>query len=270
MAFTYCFNTSTIMPQPLLEKIRIAGEAGYRMIELWNDDLTAYCKQGGRLDDVVRALEDNGLEVPSVIALHGWIDTTGEAHRKALDEVKRRMDQAYRVGAKRIIASPCMGKVDMDLAARNYIELLQIGHQMGIMPAMEFLGFVEAIRRIEDAWTIVTQAKDSEATIVMDPFHIFRGGGDWRTFDAIPASQIAICHFNDAPRNPPREQQADKDRVYPGDGHLPLPDMIRTLRKGHYHGAISLELFNPDYWKQDPREVARIGLEKMKAVVEGA
>jgi len=28
-------------------------------------------------------------------------------------------------------------------------------------------------------------------------------------------------------------------------------------------------LFNRTYWKQDPHDVARIGLEKMKAVVEG-
>ena len=27
--FVYCLNTSTIRPTPLLEKIRIAGEAGY-------------------------------------------------------------------------------------------------------------------------------------------------------------------------------------------------------------------------------------------------
>ena len=31
--FLYCLNTSTIRPTPLLEKIRIAGEAGYTAIE---------------------------------------------------------------------------------------------------------------------------------------------------------------------------------------------------------------------------------------------
>jgi hypothetical protein len=31
-----------------------------------------------------------------------------------------------------------------------------------------------------------------------------------------------------------------------------------------------LELFHRDYWKQDPRQVARTGLDKMKAVVQTA
>jgi 2-keto-myo-inositol isomerase len=35
-----------------------------------------------------------------------------------------------------------------------------------------------------------------------------------------------------------------------------------------YQGWLSLELFREDLWKRDPLEVARIGLEKMRAVVE--
>ena len=34
--------------------------------------------------------------------------------------------------------------------------------------------------------------------------------------------------------------------------------------------VLSLELFNRDYWKQDPLEVAKTGLAKMKSAVEKA
>jgi sugar phosphate isomerase/epimerase len=44
--------------------------------------------------------------------------------------------------------------------------------------------------------------------------------------------------------------------------------MISILKDAGYAGVISLELFNPNYWEQDPAEVAGIGLEKMRAVVE--
>ena len=46
--FVYCLNTSTIRPTPLLEKIRLAGQAGYSAIEPWNDEITAYLEQGRR------------------------------------------------------------------------------------------------------------------------------------------------------------------------------------------------------------------------------
>ncbi len=45
--FLYCLNTSTIRPTPLLKKIEIAGKAGYKAIEPWNDEITAYLDQGG-------------------------------------------------------------------------------------------------------------------------------------------------------------------------------------------------------------------------------
>ena len=41
--------------------------------------------------------------------------------------------------------------------------------------------------------------------------------------------------------------------------------MFRTLRAIGFRGHLSLELFNRDYWKEDPLTVARTGLEKMKA-----
>ena len=47
--FVYCLNTSTIRPTPLLDKIEIAGKAGYQAIEPWNDEITAYLDQGGAL-----------------------------------------------------------------------------------------------------------------------------------------------------------------------------------------------------------------------------
>ena len=44
--------------------------------------------------------------------------------------------------------------------------------------------------------------------------------------------------------------------------------MISIVKDAGYEGVISLELFNPSYWEQDPAEIARIGLEKMQAVLD--
>ncbi len=46
MSFTVCLNTSTIKPQPLLEKIRIAAEAGFAGVELWLNDIYEYVGRG--------------------------------------------------------------------------------------------------------------------------------------------------------------------------------------------------------------------------------
>jgi 2-keto-myo-inositol isomerase len=265
--FTLCLNTSTIRPVSLMDKIRITGQAGYEAIELWSDDLSQYESEKGSLDGVVRALKDNGLKVVTLIALHGWMDSVGAEYQKSLEEARRKMRQAAVVGSEYIIASPPRGQVDLNLGAQRYRQLLQIGREHGVKPAMEFLGFVKHVNQIKHAWQVVTEASDPDGTIVLDVFHIYRGGSSLDDLKKIPASRIAIFHFNDAPESPPRKQQTDADRIYPGDGIAPLGDMLKIVKSSGYQGVISLELFNPKYWEQDPAEVARVGLEKMKAVL---
>ena len=261
-------NTSTIRPAGLMDKIRIASETGYSAIELWNDDLTAYEEQGGSLADVKKALDDYGLSVPTVIALHGWLNTTGTEHQEAIEEAKRRMAQAAAIGSTYIISSPPREVADLQLGGKNYRELLELGREFGVKPAMEFLGFVDGVNQVKHAWEVMEVADHPDSTIVLDPFHIYRGGGEIEDIKGIPGEKIAVFHFNDAPAQPAREAQSDADRVYPGDGILDLGQMISILNDAGYTGVISLELFNPTYWEQNPAEVARIGLEKMRAIVE--
>ena len=54
----------------------------------------------------------------------------------------------------------------------------------------------------------------------------------------------------------------------PGDGIVDLKLYCDKLKEIGYDRWMSLELFHPGYWEQDPREVAKIGLEKMTAVCE--
>lgn len=268
-SFTYSLNASTIRPTPILDKINIAGETGYAAIELWHDEIDEHIAQGGTLSELKSALADHGLAVPTTIYLAGWFETTGEEHAKAIEECKRRMEQAVELGAPYIISGPPGGAADYELGAANYHELLEIGEQIGVKPAMEFLGFVEQLNTIEDAMAVMTKAGRDDVTTVLDPFHIFRGGGSVESIAKLTAQQVAVSHFNDVVKDPPREQQHDKDRVMPGDGVFDLKRYVELLAQIGYDGFLSLELFREDLWQQDPRQVARIGLEKMKAVVEG-
>jgi len=72
------------------------------------------------------------------------------------------------------------------------------------------------------------------------------------------------------PPNPPREELEDEHRIYPGDGIFPFSEILTDLKESGYSDFVSLMLYNPDYWEQDPRDVARTGLEKTVTVIEEA
>jgi sugar phosphate isomerase/epimerase len=266
--FTYCLNTSTIRPTPLLDKIRIAGRVGYQAIEPWNDEVSEYLAGGGTMADLRSALADAGLKVVSVIALHGWVTAEGDEYARVLDDCKRRMDQAAALGSPSIVASPPRGVVDLARAAARFGELVRLGRQAGVAPSMEFLGFVDGIKNVASAWSIASNCGEPGATVVADVFHMMRGGGSVDDLLTLPGDRIACFHINDLPAAPDPLEQTDFDRVMVGDGIADLPRVIANLRTIGYRGPLSLELFNKALWAKDPSEVARVGLDRIRALTE--
>jgi 2-keto-myo-inositol isomerase len=267
--FIYCLNTSTIRPTPLLSKIEIAGKAGYEAIEPWNDEITAYLDQGGRLAELKSALSGAGLKVVSMIALHGWITAEGAELERVLDDCRRRMAQAVELGSPYIVASPPQEVVDLGRAGERFAELLALGTTLGVLPSMEFLGFVAGIKNVDSAWAIASKTGDPRATVVADVFHMIRGGGSIDDLLSLSGDRLACFHLNDLPVEPDPLTQRDEDRVMMGDGIADLPRVIANLRAIGYRGPLSVELFNRRLWSEDPLDVARRGLDRVKSLVEG-
>lgn len=269
-SFLYSLNASTIRTTPLLDKIRVTAEAGYRGIELWFDEIEEFVAKGGQLERVADAIQESGLAVPTMIMLRDWWSASAEEYPSVFERCLERIKLAAELKAEFVIACPHREKPDYDLGAQRYREMLEAGIEAGAKPAVEFLGFVEDVTKIEDALRIVEQSDHPQATLVLDPFHVFRGGGSMDTIAKLKPEQIAISHFNDAVDTIPREEQMDPDRVLPGDGHLDLAHYCQLLKQIGYRSWLSLELFREDLWQQDPLDVAKRGLERMQTIAENA
>jgi sugar phosphate isomerase/epimerase len=264
MSFQFALNTSTIRTTPLLEQIRVAAAAGYDGIELWVADVEAHLASGGQLAEVAHALDDADLRRPSMISLRGWCLADEDAWLAASGEIRRRLEIAAGLGVARIVAGPPREEISPLLAAERYRQLLDLSVEYGVPASLEFLGFVPAFATLETAWLVCQLADHPAASITLDAWHLFRGGSESEVVAELPPERISIVHWDDAPAEVPREEQTDADRVMPGDGILDLAGLGRQLQAMGWSGFLSLELFHAGYWKQDPWEVARQGLEKMR------
>lgn len=268
MSFLYCLNTSTIKPTPVLRKIALAARHGYRAIELWINEVYEHVGRGGEVSEITRSLADHGMVVPCTIALRGWGDASDAEYPIQLEEARRRMELAVRLGAPFIVATPPREPTDLQQLTRRYRDLLELGRQIGIRPTMEYLGFVRSVFKLTQAWQIVQDSGAEQATLVVDAFHNFRGGSTPDDLRRVPVERISHYHLNDAPADKPRLEQADPDRVMPGDGILDLGTELAILKEKGYRGAISLELFNRDLWARDPDEVVKLAMERMRSLLE--
>lgn len=268
MSFKFCLNTSTIKPQPLLEKIRLTAEAGFAGVELWINDVYEFVGQGGEVSDVEKAVQDHGLIVPCTIAMRQWGEASDLEYPLMLEEAKRRMELAARLGAPYIVATPPRDPCDLEVLTARYRDLLEIGRQVGTKPAFEYISFFKSAYRLDQAWQVVQNANDDDATLILDAFHTWNSGGTVDDLSVVPADRICHYHIDDADPNIPAGQQTDPDRVMIGDGAIDLRAEVRTLREIGYDGTVSLELFNKSLWQQDPREVLKMGIDRMRALFE--
>ncbi len=117
---------------------------------------------------------------------------------------------------------------------------------------------------------VCVEASHPKACLLPDVYHIFKGGSDFGGLELLHDNAIQVFHMNDYPAEPERAAMKDADRVYPGDGIAPLTDILHMIGGRQRSVTLSLELFNPEYWKQDALEVAKTGLAKMKAAVAKA
>ena len=262
-------NTSTIRPANLETKVAAAAKAGYDAVELWNNDLSAYEKDGKSLEDLGKRVKDSGLAVANVIGLWNCMPPDDADKPETFERLKKSMKQAQQVGAKHIAAVPTPDRPDMDVlwVAKRYAELIDLGREFGLGVAVEFVGFVRGIHTLGQAAAVVAEADRPEASIVADTFHVYRGAGSFGAAKFLSGSIFAIWHVNDVPNQPERFKLRDADRIYPGDGILPLAQLLKDLWANGFRGPLSLEMFNAEEWKKDPAEVAKTGIEKMRGVI---
>jgi sugar phosphate isomerase/epimerase len=274
--FKYCLNTSTIRGQklPFDKELEIAAKAGYSAIEPWAHKIHEYAGAGGNLKDLRKRIADLELTVESAISFFQWIIDDDSRRAKGFEQAKRDMDILAQIGGKRIAAPPAGATrepgLDLMKAAERYRELLELGDKFGVVPQIELWGSSKNLHRLGQCMFVVIESGHPKACFMPDVYHIYKGGSDFTGLKQLSAHAIQVLHMNDYPADPPRDKIGDRDRVMPGDGIAPLTQILRDLCATGNRAVLSLELFNPEYWKQNPLQVAKIGLTKMKAAVNKA
>ncbi len=273
-SFTYCLNTSTIMGQDvgIVREIEIAAEAGYDGVEIWIPTLEKYLEQGGSLNELKQRIADLNIQVENAIGFAAWVVDDHDQRTQALEQCKREMDMLHQLGCKRIAAPPFgaakTAGLDLDKAAERFRALLELGIRQEVIPQLEVWGFSKNLHKLSQVMYVAAECGHPEVRILPDIYHLFKGGSDFDGLKLIDGKCIEIFHMNDYPDDISRAMIEDKDRVYPGLGIGPVTSVLQDLKAKGNKTVLSLELFNRDYWAQDPMEVAKKGIAMMRASVE--
>jgi len=270
----FCLNTSTIRGQQLSleEEIDLVSATGYTGIEPWIREIEVHRESGKSLSDLRKKIADLGLRVESAIGFAPWIVDDPQERARGLEQLKRDMELVQSIGGT-LIAAPPIGMhapdspaVDLFAAAERYHAALEVGKNIGVTPQLEVWGFSKNLSRLGESVFVAVESAHPDACLLPDVYHIYKGGSDLEGLRLLSGNAIRCFHFNDYPGTPSRAEINDSQRVFPGDGVADWKKIVSILHDINFSGAVSLELFNETYWKQDPKAVLEEGLRKMKAV----
>jgi len=270
--FRISLNVSTIRPYrlPVDQQIEVCGKAGFDGIELWVSDIQAYLEGGGSLPSLASKLKDNRLVLENIIGFAPWASDNPERRDTGLQQMQREMEMTAALGGK-FIAAPLSGvnrlESSLDEYAERYLRVIEAGKTLGVTPLLELWG-AGALSKLANAVYIILATGHPDANLLLDFYHLYRGGNSFDSLNLINLAHLPLFHINDYPAAPPREQLNDRDRVYPGDGICPFDKIIPLLYKGGFRGGFSVELFNEEYCRNKTvEEVLAITLEKTKRVI---
>lgn len=272
--FTFCLNMATIRGHQLglVKELETASKAGFRSVEIWIDTLQDYLKTGKTIKDVAKLLDSLGLKVENLISFAQWIVDDAATRKQGIEQMQTEMGLMAEIGCKRIAAT---GKglgnestMSLDVIASRYRAILELGDKTGVVPQLEMWGFMKKLSRVSEVTYIAMESSHPSAKILLDIFHLYKGGTSLDELALLNPSAVDILHMNDYPAKLAANVIEDSDRIYPGDGVAPIKRTLQMLGNANRSLVLSTEVFNKEYYQQDALIVAKTALDKMKRIVE--
>ena len=272
----FALNGATTMRADLPTDIEAARSAGFDYVEIWAAKLRAYLKQNSTTD-LKGLFHQANIEPLSINSIEHITFRDAASYEAIKEECAELSRVAAEIGCPTIVVVP--GRFPQDGASKLEIveesvrvlrELSNIATKHDVSLAFEFLGQPDCtVQTLSLAHGIVQAVDRPNVGLIIDTFHFYAGGSSLEAIETLDADLVQVLHINDA-EDRPRSELQDSHRLLPGLGILPLNDIIKALRTVGYDRVTSVEIFRPEYWEQDPFDLARRALETTTAVVNSA
>lgn len=224
-------SPSTLLPCSPLEHLDAALAAGFestglRVVPSLSTDVDVMADRALQ-DQISKRVAETGLEVfdIEVIRVSPGID---------LGSVEAVLEFAAGLGARWLAATSLSLEdyrpEDEPVLVERLGEIgeLTAKYDMGLM--LEFMAF-RGLRTLADAARVIAASGSSNVSITLDALHFFRSGGVIDDLASLEPGSLACIQLCDGPADPPEDlvAEARQDRLFPGEGQLPLDALLRAL-----------------------------------------
>lgn len=245
--------------------IRIAREAGYEGLEIFEVKLLRYLDRGFRAEELIPLFKSQSIHPVCINALKSVERVRPRERSQLFAEAKRLCAAAKVIGCPTVQLVPLCGlkgrpwKDVLKLTAKNVAQIADIGKRYGIRFQLEPVAWA-SIHSLSQSLQLIEEAGRDNVGMVIDFWHLW--AGEKTTPDEVArlsGSQIYGVHFCDGIRHPKGKRWVEEDLrgFLPGEGKIPIKEWVAAVQATGFDGVWSPELYSPKHWEWDMLEIAR-------------
>lgn len=256
-------HTWTVDTTPLEAALAAAKEGGCDAVELRRIDFT-------RTPGAVDVVKKSRVPVACVGVEAGWIfSSKGEEQERLFAVFRESCQAAVALGCPTLMSAMGPGSASLDDAIANMRRAGDIAGEFGLKLAVEYQFMHPVMKSLEIVRDAVRAAGSKSVGLLLDTYHLQRGGRPGAGFADIPDSEIFYVQFSDVPDAPPNGPPP-VDRLPPGKGVADWSGFLSQLAAKNYRGFLSYEAPNPAHWSRPAADVAREGADAMRGEIAKA
>lgn len=173
---------------------------------------------------VGQRLKDSGVQLLDIEAI--WLSPNTQ-----VETLRLPLEVGASLGAKYVLVVGF--DEDRSRLADNFGRLCDLAATFGLTVMLEFITYC-TVRSLAEACAMVDASGRANAGILIDTLQFFRSGAAPTELDGLPARLFHYMQICDAPLPAPetieaRRHEARTDRRLPGQGELPVGDLLRHL-----------------------------------------
>lgn len=233
MTYEYSLAHLTVLECTPTEMAQIAVEAGYNYISIrpiglgtTNEPTYPLAQNKKMLRETKNALQQTGIKLLDIemVRLYDGVDVqTYEPH----------FEVAAELGGKHVLTT--IKTKNHEAAAEDFAKVCDLAKHYNLTIDLEFLTWYE-LSTLQEAKNVLKLANRENAGILVDTLHFHRSNIQLQELSEIPSEWFHYAHICDATYGTPTTEEslihtARQERLYPGEGVIPICDIVAHLPK---------------------------------------
>lgn len=258
----------TIPRAPLLAHIDAAVEAGFSHISVSAEQFAGAQRSA---TDLRSRLTDCGITIDAVDPALTWLpglQSTPGAGLLSYD-VRDLIDAAVALGAPWINAAVALpGPWSEAEITESFARLCATGADAGVGVLLEFVPW-STVGDLAAAARVVRASAATNAAVTFDTWHFHRGGGRVGNLSSDDLALVRCIQVSDATAEPATDPMTESisGRLMPGDGVIPLPELLPRLLTESATDVVSVEVFSTDLRREPVMVTAKTAADATRTLL---